>query len=107
MKWLKDNLLNNNSLGTFVTFMGVLYAVLTDIFGCDLDASNNVSCLATWIPAWMLPWLLIAFGGLAIFTKVMRIGGPLRGLFGKTAVIVPSSEAQPGVVTQKQVEADK
>ena len=49
-----------------------------------------------------MPILAMVFGGVLLLQKLFRPGGPLRSLFGSTAVV--SADAGVGAVTPEQVQ---
>lgn len=71
--------------------------------GCVADAVGTFNCTASTAPAWLLPYLPLGIGALAVLKVVISI---TQGkLTSKTAVINPLGDA--GTVTQKQVDAGK
>lgn len=105
---LKGKCMNlTNILGTIAAVVALLGAALTDIAGCAVDAAGVTTCTASWLTPKLAGWATIAMSGVLLVSKIIRPGGPLRGLFGSTAVVVPPDEAKPGVVTPGQVAAQK
>lgn len=97
-----------NIIGTLTATVAVLNAVFVQIGKCAVDPVTQLAtCSASWIPQSMAGYVVAFFGIILIISKMIRPGGPLRGLFGGTAVIVPDEEAKPGVVTKEQVNAPK
>lgn len=94
-----------NILGTIAAIVAIAMSLATDILGCSVNAAGVTTCAASWIPPALAGYAVMFFSGLLLISKVIRPGGPLRGLFGSTAVIVPPVEAKPGVVTPGQVAA--
>lgn len=94
-----------NILGTIAAFVAIAVSALTDIAGCSVDAAGVTVCTASWLSPKLGAYAVMLFSGLLLVSKVLRPGGPLRGLFGSTAVVVPPSEAKAGVVTPAQVAA--
>lgn len=94
-----------NILGTIAAFVAIVGTLMTDIAGCSVDAAGATTCTASWLTPKLAGYAILAFSGIQLLSKVIRPGGPIRGLFGSTAVVVPSTEAKVGVVTPAQVAA--
>lgn len=94
-----------NILGTIAAFVAIAISLMTDIAGCSVDAAGVTTCTASWLTPAMGAYVVMAFSGVQLIAKIIRPGGPLRGLFGSTAVVVPPDEAKVGVVTPNQVAA--
>lgn len=94
-----------NILGTVAAFVAIAVSLMTDIAGCSVDALGVTTCKAAWLTPAMGAYAVMLFSGIQLISKITRPGGPLRGLFGTTAVVVPPAEAKPGVVTPGQVAA--
>jgi len=96
--------MNNNAFGTIAAIIAVVLGAMTQIFGCSTDAVTNMSiCTASWIPPEWAGYVVLAFSGVAILSKLFRPGGPVAGLFAPSAVIVPEAKSGPGTVTPEQV----
>lgn len=94
-----------NILGTISAVVAIAMSILTDFAKCSADAAGVVTCGASWLTPAMAGYAVMLFSGILLVSKVIRPGGPLRGLFGSTAVVVPPAEAKVGVVTPNQVAA--
>ena len=94
-----------NILGTIAAIVAISASLATDILGCAVDAAGVTTCSASWLTPTLAAYAVIFFSGIQLISKVIRPGGPLRGLFGSTAVIVGKDEAKVGVVTAAQVAA--
>lgn len=93
-----------NILGTIAAFVAIAATLMTDILGCTVDAAGVTTCSATWLSPQLAGYAVLLFSGIQLVSKVIRPGGPLRGLFGSTAIVVPTkAEATVGVVTAAQV----
>lgn len=93
-----------NILGTISAIVAIGMSLSTDILGCAVNAAGITTCNASWIPPQLAGYAVLLFSGLLLVSKVIRPGGPLRGLFGTTAIVVPTkAEATVGVVTAAQV----
>lgn len=92
-----------NILGTIAAIVAIGTQLSTDILGCKVDAAGVTTCAASWLPPQMAAYAVMFFSGLLLISKIIRPGGPLRGLFGTTAVVVPADVAGPGTVTPTQV----
>lgn len=99
--------MNNNLFGTIAAIVAVVMGGMTQILGCTTDAAVTAVCTASWLPPQYAGYAVLVFSGLAIAAKLFRPGGPVKGLIGGTAIIVPDAEAGPGVVTPAQVAAPK
>lgn len=96
--------MNNNAFGTIAAIVALLLGAMTQIFGCSMDPVTQASvCTATWIPPEWAGYVVLAFSGIALVSKLFRPGGPVAGLFAPSAVIVPEAKAGPGTVTPEQV----
>lgn len=95
-----------NAFGTITAVLTLLIGVMTQLLGCSA-ASDGISatCTSTILPASYMVWAAMAFGILTLVLKLIRPGGPLRSLFGSTAVVVPENKAGPGTVSPSQVAA--
>ncbi len=95
-----------NILGTISAIITIVLGIMANVLGCTVPEGAEVAtCTASWLsPAWA-GVAMVAFAVLTIASKLFRAGGPLRGLFGSTAVIVPpdSSKSGVGTVTPAQV----
>lgn len=97
-----------NILGTIAAFVAIAATLMTDILGCTVDAAGVTTCAASWLTPQLAGYAVLVFSGIQLISKVIRPGGPLRGLFGSTAVVVPTkAEATAGVVTAAQVAESK
>lgn len=96
--------MNNNLIGTVTALATIVVGLLVQYAGCD-EATGT--CTAAWLTPTMAVWAAVLFTGINVVLKLFRPGGPIAGLFYKSAVIVAPAEAGPGVVTEKQVEAPK
>lgn len=97
-----------NILGTITTLCTLLTGVLAQVFGCTVaDGAIVGQCTSTMLPAKYMFFVACGFGVITLISKAIRPGGPLRGLFGTTAVIVPetSKHSTAGTVTPEQVAA--
>lgn len=94
-----------NILGTIAAVVSLAVSIMTDLAKCSVDAAGVTTCAASWLTPTMGAYAIMLFSGLLLVSKVIRPGGPLRGLFGSTAVVVPVDQAKPGVVTPGQVAA--
>lgn len=94
-----------NILGTIAAIVAIGGSLLTDVAGCTVDAAGVTTCTASWLTPKLAAYAIMLFSGIQLVSKMIRPGGPLRGLFGSTAVVVPTEEAKPGVVTPGQVAA--
>lgn len=94
-----------NLLGTIGALVAIAMSLATDILGCSTSAIGVTTCSASWLSPQLAGYAVLFFSGVALISKVIRPGGPLRGLFGSTAVIVGKDEAKVGVVTAAQVAA--
>lgn len=94
-----------NILGTVAAFVAIAVSLMTDIAGCSVDALGVTTCKAAWLTPAMGAYAVMLFSGIQLISKMIRPGGPLRGLFGTTAVMVPPDQAKAGVVTQAQIDA--
>lgn len=94
-----------NILGTIAAIVAIAMSLMTDIAGCTVDAAGVTTCAASWLTPAMGAYAVMMFSGVQLLSKVIRPGGPLRGLFGSTAVVVPASSpaSGPGTVTPGQV----
>lgn len=95
-----------NILGTITAICTMLTGIMAQLFGCTAaDGAITGTCTSTMFsPKYML-WISIAFGIITLVSKAIRPGGPLRGLFGTTAVVVSedSKHSVAGTVTPAQV----
>jgi len=96
-----------NVLGTIAAIVAIAASLMTDIAGCSVDAAGVTTCAASWLSPKLAAYAVLFFSGIQLVSKMIRPGGPLRGLFGSTAVVVPQGESKPGVVTEAQVESKK
>lgn len=94
-----------NILGTISAVVGIAMSLMTDVLKCSVDAAGATTCAASWLTPAMGGYAIMFFSALLLLSKVIRPGGPLRGLFGTTAVVVPAAEAKTGVVTPAKVAA--
>lgn len=97
-----------NILGTITTICTLLAGAMAQVFGCSVaDGAIVGQCTSTMLPAKYMFFVACAFGVITLISKAIRPGGPLRGLFGSTAVVVPetSKNSGPGTVTPAQVAA--
>lgn len=92
-----------NIFGTVTAILTVLTGVMTQLLGCVTDAAGVTVCTSTLLPAKYMAIAASIFAILTLILKLMRPGGALHSLFGKTAVVVPPAKAGPGVVTPAQV----
>lgn len=97
-----------NFLGTVSAAVTIIMGIMVNVLGCAVPPGGEAAvCSASWLsPAWA-GIATVGFAALVIASKLVREGGPLRGLFGSTAVIVPPKDAAPGVVTPAQVASQK
>jgi hypothetical protein len=100
-----------NLFGTITAILAVVMGVMTSVLGCTAADTTQIALNATCTASWLKPewagWAALAFGILAIISKLLRPGGALHSLFGSTAVVVPDEKATAGVVTKAQVESFK
>ena len=92
-----------NILGTVSAVVAIAMSVLTDFAKCSADAAGVVTCGASWLTPAMAGYAVMLFSGILLISKVIRPGGPLRGLFGSTAVVVSLADNVPGTVTKNDV----
>jgi len=92
-----------NILGTVSAVVAIAMSVLTDFAKCSADAAGVVTCGASWLTPAMAGYAVMLFSGILLISKVIRPGGPLRGLFGSTAVVVKPADNVPGTVTKNDV----
>lgn len=96
--------MNMNLFGTIAAVIALIMGGMTQILGCSTDAATNTTvCTASWIPPQYAGYAVVIFSGLAIAAKLFRPGGPIAGLFGQTAVVVPDDKAGVGTVTKSSV----
>ncbi len=94
-----------NALGTITAILTMVAGVMTQVLGCSATDAGAAACTSTILPSAYMVWAAMAFGALTFILKLLRPGGPLRSLFGTTAVVVPdsSSHAGAGTVSPAQV----
>lgn len=90
-----------NIFGTVTAILTVLTGVMTQLLGCVTDAAGVTVCTSTLLPAKYMAIAASIFGILTLISKLMRPGGALHSLFGKTAVVVDKPGV--GTVTPAQV----
>ena len=94
-----------NILGTIAAIVAFTLSLLTGVLGCTTNVAGVANCSASFLTPQLAGYITMLFTGVLLLSKMFRTGGPIKGLFGSTAVIVPPSEAMPGVVTPAQVNA--
>lgn len=96
--------MNMNLFGTIAAVIAIVMGGMTQILGCSTDAVTNATvCSASWVPPQYAGYAVVIFSGLAIAAKLLRPGGPVAGLFGQTAVVVPDDRPSVGTVTKSSV----
>lgn len=91
-----------NAVGTIGAILTVISGALASL-GCSAGATDlAATCNVPFLPTSWMPILAMVFGGVLLLQKLFRPGGPLRSLFGSTAVV--SADAGVGAVTPEQVQ---
>jgi hypothetical protein len=100
-----------NSFGTVTAVVAFIVGLMTQL-GCDPGVGDfHATCSIPFLPETWMPILAMVMGAGLFTMKLLRPGGPFRGLFGSTAVIVPADKVNAlpngsvGVVTPSQVAA--
>lgn len=94
--------MNYNLIGTLSAIVTVLSQLFVNVVGC---VEATATCSASWLTPTWAGYVSAAFAAFLFVTKLFRSGGPLAGLFFKSAVIVAPADAKVGVVTPQQVAA--
>lgn len=81
-------------------------AILEKVAGCSGDIASTstveaAKCSASYLTPAMLGYATIIYAGLTMFNRLTKDGGPLAGMFGKSAVV--SSTGTVGTVAPSDV----